>query len=113
MKNFLFICSANLRRSKTGEDYFAEQYPHLNFESAGTNIKMCQKEGTNPLSEELLEWADLIFLMEPRHQNAAKKMGKGNYGTKMKVLHIPDRFKYYQTDLIELFREKVLAFLEA
>jgi predicted protein tyrosine phosphatase len=47
MQNILFICSANKDRSKTGEDYFAEQYPDLNFESAGTNQKTCNQLGTN------------------------------------------------------------------
>lgn len=54
MKNILFICSANKERSKTAEDYFSGRFPHVNFNSCGTNIKLCEKEGTNPLTEDLL-----------------------------------------------------------
>ena len=51
--NYIFICSANKQRSKTAEDYFAEKHPEYNFKSAGTNIKICRKEGTTPLTEDL------------------------------------------------------------
>jgi len=56
IKNILFVCSANKQRSKTGEDYFSTIYPNRNFKSAGTNLKVCEKEGTNPLTEEMLIW---------------------------------------------------------
>ena len=113
MKKILFICSANIQRSKTAEDYFAAQYPQNEYVSAGTNIKMCQREGTIPLDEDLLIWADLILVMENRHLQATKKIGKGNYGKKIKVLNIPDRYKYYQPELLDLLEEKVRPYLSS
>lgn len=107
MKNILFVCSANKQRSKTADDYFSEKYPKLNFDSAGTNLKICHKEGTNPITDEMAEWADVIYVMEKRHKEGINKLTSENYSKKIKVLNIPDRFKYYQKELIELLEEKV------
>lgn len=63
----LFICSANKQRSKTAGDYFAAIYPDQEFQSAGTNLKICRKEGTTELTEDLLTWADKIYVMESKH----------------------------------------------
>ncbi len=63
----LFICSANKQRSKTAEAYFARKHPEYNFKSAGTNIKICRKEGTTELTEDLLQWADKVYVMEKKH----------------------------------------------
>ena len=112
MKNFLFVCSANKQRSKTADDYFSEKYPSLQFDSAGTNLKICQKEGTNPMTEELAEWADVIFVMEKRHKDLINKHTNKSYSKKIRVLPIPDRFKYYQKELIELLNDKLDSFLK-
>lgn len=111
-QHFLFVCSANKQRSKTADDYFSEKYPSLQFESAGTNLKICQKEGTNPMTEELAEWADVIFVMEKRHKDLINKHTNKSYAKKIRVLHIPDRFKYYQKELIELLNDKLDSFLK-
>jgi predicted protein tyrosine phosphatase len=112
MKNILFVCSANIQRSKTAEDYFAEQYPSLEFASAGTNLKLCQKEGTNPLTEAMMLWADCVLVMEERHRKAIKTNGGARFGNKIRVLRIPDRYKYYQRELIDLLEEKAGGFLK-
>ena len=62
--NILFVCSANIQRSKTGENYFSSIYSDFFFQSAGTNLKLCITEGTNPLTSELLIWSDLVFCNE-------------------------------------------------
>ena len=110
----LFVCSANKQRSRTAEDYFAQKYPDLEeyiFDSAGTNLVICQKEGTNPLTEQLLEWADDIFVMEKKHLEIIKKnISKGTENKnihKIKVLRIADRYKYYQPELLEILDEKM------
>jgi predicted protein tyrosine phosphatase len=106
MKHFLFVCSANKRRSKTAEDYFSALYPHLTFSSAGTNLKICEKEGTTPLSEEMLIEADLVLVMENKHFQQISQHTSGKYGRKIVVLGIEDRYKYYQPELIELLVKK-------
>ncbi len=106
MANILFICSANKQRSPTAADYFTEKFPSLEFESAGTNRKTCHKEGTTPVTEELMEWADLVMVMEERHRQLIVKNGGSHFGGKISVLAIPDRFKYYQKELIALLVTK-------
>lgn len=106
-KNFLFVCSANKQRSKTGEDYFSTFYPQLHFLSCGTNIKICRKEGTTPLSETLLLWADTIFVMEKKHLQAIAKFSNSPVTKKVIVLAVEDKYKYYQKELIEILHKKI------
>ncbi len=102
----LFICSANKQRSKTAEDYFSEQYPEQEFRSAGTNFKICFQEGTVPVSEELLAWADAIQVMEKRHKDFILKTFGSSHKSKISILQIPDRYKYYQKELLDLLAER-------
>ena len=108
----LFICSVNKQRSKTAEDYFSSIYPNLNFQSAGTNIKQCEREGTNPVSEEMLVWADLIFVMENKHAKFIKDTFGNGYQSKVIVLNIEDKYKYYQKELIALLISKTKKYFD-
>ncbi|HRB72397.1 MAG TPA: phosphotyrosine protein phosphatase [Flavobacterium sp.] len=111
-KNILFICSANKQRSKTAEDYFSTKYPQKTFTSAGTNLKICEREGTNPLTTALLEKADLIFVMENRHKKEVKNVINGQLKKEIIILNISDIYKYYQKELLEILEEKVTAYLK-
>lgn len=104
----LFVCSANKQRSKTAEDYFASKYNGYEFLSAGTNLKICRKEGSTELTKDLLEWAEVVYVMEKRHLEQIQKNTGSTYYTKIKVLGIPDIYKYYDVGLIELLEERVL-----
>lgn len=106
--NILFVCSANKMRSKTADDYFSSKYPSINFNSAGTNHKKCQEEGTNPLEEPLLEWADVVYVMEHKHKKIINKHVGKKFDTKIKVLGIPDNYEYYQKELIKLLENKCI-----
>lgn len=103
----LFVCSANKQRSKTGEDYFSILYPKREFRSAGTNLKLCQAEATNPLTEEMLIWADTVFVMENKHAQLIKQNTANKYRNKIIVLGIEDIYKYYQKELIEILISKI------
>lgn len=106
-KTILFVCSANKQRSKTAEDYFSEQYPQINFISAGTNIKICQKEGTNSILDIELEKVDIIYVMEKKHKNFINSITESKYSKSIKVLNIPDIYKYYQKELLIILKEKI------
>jgi predicted protein tyrosine phosphatase len=106
MKKILFVCSANKQRSKTASDYFSEKFTAYEFDSAGTNHKICNKEGTQPLTEALMQWADLVIVMEEKHSRIITKNGGSHFRKKIKVLSIPDRYKYYQKELILLLEMK-------
>jgi len=105
--NILFICSANKLRSKTAEDYFSEINNQHIFSSAGTNVKTCLKEGTTPIDESMLEWADSIYVMEKKHKQEINKFVGDLYNSKIIILNIKDNYKYYQKELIILLENKV------
>ncbi|HEY1038725.1 MAG TPA: phosphotyrosine protein phosphatase [Bacteroidia bacterium] len=107
MTNVLFVCSANKQRSKTAEDHFSILYPKFNFLSAGTNRKICDQEGTTFITEDLIEWADTIFVMEKKHRKQINEYLKQKSSSKIKVLNIKDIYKYNSKELILLLNEKL------
>ncbi len=62
MKRVLFICSQNRLRSPTAEQVFAD-WPGIETSSAGLN-----HDAENPLTPDLLRWADIVFVMEQAHR---------------------------------------------
>lgn len=104
----LFVCSANKDRSKTAEDYFSGEYPKIEFISAGTNIKICKQEGTNPLTEDILKWAERVYVMEEKHRQWIKANIKGKYDYKITVLGVMDIYKYEQKELIDILCQKIV-----
>lgn len=106
MKNILFICSANRDRSKTAEDYFSNLYPMNNYESAGTNKKTCNNLGTNYVSQEQLDAADEIYVMENKHLKLIKEVFGSTWHNKITVLDIKDIYKYGSKELIEILQER-------
>lgn len=70
MKRVLFICSQNRLRSPTAERVFPNR-EGFEVTSAGLN-----PEAETPVSADLLEWADVIFVMERTHRNRLSKKFK-------------------------------------
>jgi predicted protein tyrosine phosphatase len=105
MQKVLFVCSANKDRSKTAEDHFSEVDHSRMYRSAGTNHKICFQEGTTALDQELVDWSELIIVMENKHldwiYNNLNATGKD-----MKVLHIKDIYPYMDKNLIDLLSNK-------
>src|SRR6185369_17245455 len=67
VKNVLFVCSANRLRSPTAEQVFAQR-DGIEVLSAGLN-----NDCGNPVTGELLEWADIVFVMEKTHRTKLSK----------------------------------------
>jgi predicted protein tyrosine phosphatase len=104
----LFVCDANRLRSPTAEAIFTGR-PHLEVKSAGL-----AKQATVPVSIDLLEWADLIFVMEKRQRNIIQSRFKEIYQRKRIIcLYIPDDFEFMDPHLIELLEERVSPYLES
>ncbi len=59
MKKLLFVCEANAQRSPTFEIWFKEHRPDYEVKSTGVSWGYPER-----LNEELLEWADRVFLMD-------------------------------------------------
>jgi len=106
MKHVLFVCSQNRLRSPTAEQVFA-RHPGIECASAGTN-----HDADNPLTPELVEWADIIFVMEKSHRDKLASAFKLNLSSQRVVcLDIPDEYEYMDPELVRLLRARVLRFL--
>jgi predicted protein tyrosine phosphatase len=68
-EHILFVCTANVDRSRTAEDLYRDD-PRFEVRSAGT-----APFAKNPLTRELMQWADRVFVMcekEDRHHTLIK-----------------------------------------
>ena len=101
-RNVLFVCSRNRLRSPTAEQVFAD-WPGIETASAGVD-----HDADNPLTPELLQWADVIFVMERMHRTKLSSRFRAHLGGKRIVcLEIPDDFDYMDPALVRLLQDKV------
>jgi len=99
--NILFLCSANIHRSKTAETLFQEKCSGHTFKSAGLSEKYCRQYGSQLCTTELLDWAEQVYVMEEMHVQRIAKYAGEHYLEKVKVLGIEDIYQYMQPELIE------------
>ena len=101
-RNYLFVCSQNKLRSPTAEHIFAE-VEGINTLSAGTN-----SDADEPLTDDLVAWADFIFLMESTHRNMLRKRhARALDKQRVIVLGIPDEYDYMAPELVALLRDRM------
>ena len=106
MKNVLFVCSQNRLRSPTAEQVFS-RHEHIEVQSAGLD-RTCG----NPVTPELVEWADIIFVMEQAHRNKlAKQFRSSLKNARVIVLGIPDDYEFMDPELVRILEMRVPAFL--
>jgi predicted protein tyrosine phosphatase len=106
MRNVLFICSQNRLRSPTAEQIFANRQG-IDVSSAGLNL-----DAENPVTPELLRWADLVFVMEKAHRTRLSSRFKSHIGGKRVIcLDIPDEYGFMEPSLIRLLEARVPKFL--
>lgn len=98
----LFVCSQNKWRSRTAETIFKNNGTHQ-IKSAGT-----EKTAKIKLTQGLINWADLVFVMETKHKRKIiEKYGFKEEETSLEVLDIPDDYQYMDEDLIEILQFKL------
>lgn len=105
MKHILFVCTANVDRSRTAQDFFREQFTELHFSSAGIDREATERAGTQFLTQALLDQADLVLVMEDKHRQWIEAQLKANSAV-IHVLEIPDNYLYYSLELIGLLQQK-------
>lgn len=106
MKNVLFICTANKLRSPTAEQVFSNR-TDIEVMSAGLD-KACG----NPVTPELIEWANLIFVMEKAHRNKLSKSFRAHLKTARVIcLDIPDDYEFMDPALVRILEARVPRFL--
>jgi predicted protein tyrosine phosphatase len=101
-----FVCDKNRLRSATAERLFGD-HPQLEVRSAGVD-----KDATVVVSRELLEWADLVFVMEKRQRNIIHSRFNQIYkGKQIVCLYVPDEFDFMDPLLIALLKDRVTDYL--
>ena len=94
----LFICNQNQNRSKTAELLFKK---HYETKSAGLYNE-------HPVTQEQLEWADVIVVMEDAQRTELSKRFPRHYLQKRIVsLNIPDIYRKDQPELVQELRKKI------
>ncbi|MET3132251.1 putative protein tyrosine phosphatase [Oxalobacteraceae bacterium GrIS 1.11] len=104
--NLLFVCSRNQWRSPTAEQVW-RRHPGLAVRSGGTS-----PNARHPVSAKDVEWADVIFVMEEKHQSRLRaQFGRLLENKRIHVLDIPDEYQFMQPELVEELRQSVAAIL--
>ena len=104
----LFVCSKNQVRSLTAQQVYRSR-PDLEVRSAGL-----KDYARAPLTSELMEWADLVFVFSPRQQRIVEARFRDVADNKRLVcLNVPDRFEYKSPELIQKLTGKLRPYLGA
>ncbi|SKA76142.1 Predicted protein tyrosine phosphatase [Prosthecobacter debontii] len=103
----LFLCSRNHWRSPTAEAIYQND-PRVQVRSAGTSSSARIR-----VSEKLLQWADLVCVMEHTHKRRLREHFPDLYpDLDIEVLDIADDYEFMDPTLIELIRERVEPLLD-
>lgn len=103
----LFICHFNKKRSATAERVFGKD-PTLDVLSAGTS-----DEALVQVNERMLEWADIVFVMDPDQIRDLQRMFPGHAAMDRVVcLQIRDVYDFLDPQLVTLLQERTLPHLE-
>jgi predicted protein tyrosine phosphatase len=102
MRRVLFVCSQNRLRSPTAEQVFSK-WPGIEAASAGLD-----EDASVPLTPELLQWADTIFVMEKSHRNKLSRKFKQHLKSQRVIcLNIPDEYGFMDPQLVQLLKAAV------
>ncbi len=102
MTRVLFICSQNRLRSPTAEHVFAGR-DGLDVTSAGLN-----HDAEEPLTPELVAWADVIFVMERAHERRLRqRFGRHLRHQRVVCLGIPDDYAFLDARLVAILEDRV------
>lgn len=92
----LFVCAANAQRSPTFEDWFKKNKPQYDVASAGIYYGY-----PNQVNEEILAWADKIFLMD-LSQEIFIKYRYPEFLHKCEIIGCSDQYSRDSSELKEL-----------
>ena len=96
MTRVLFICGKARVRSPTAAQIFAE------WDGIRTDFGGLSNDADDALSADQIDWADVIMVMERRHQTRLNdRFRRTLAGKKVLVLDIRDRYTFMEQALIE------------
>jgi protein-tyrosine phosphatase len=97
----LFICHYNRKRSATAERVFSKD-PSLEVLSAGTS-----DEAMVQVNQRMLEWADVVFVMDDDQVQALRKMFPSHPCLDDVVcLNILDTYHFLDPELVAMLQER-------
>jgi predicted protein tyrosine phosphatase len=106
LSNLLFICSKNQWRSPTAELLFKNHARH-HARSAGTGNKARIK-----INEKLIAWADVIFVMERKHNDLLTRYFSETIAGKTIInLDIEDDYLFGDEELISILKSSLHEYL--
>lgn len=86
----LFICTANINRSKTGQLFYSKKY-----ETQSAGLFCDNTDSTTLINNQLLGWADIIVIFEDEHLEELKKRFPESFNSlKIINLQIPDIYSF-------------------
>ncbi len=102
VQKLLFVCGHNLNRSLTAEKIY-RGFAGYEVKSAGL-----RPEARIKVSQELLEWADLIFVMELEQGQALRRTFKKTLaGKRLVCLGIRDTYGYMNLELVKVLKTRL------
>jgi len=105
--HILFLCTANINRSKSAEVLCGHLDDNNTYRSAGLSAKYTAVHNSTLCTEELLTWADKVYIFENMHLDRIKQYTKDKYLNKISNLDIEDRYKYMNPELVQLLKLKI------
>ncbi len=94
--NILVVCGRNKKRSRTAEHIFKND-ARFHIRSAGVSPQSERK-----ISENDLNWADIVLVMENNHKNKIQKIYTHLELPLIEVLEIEDIYEFMDEYLIEI-----------
>jgi predicted protein tyrosine phosphatase len=106
MRKVLMVCTGNLDRSPTAAMVLAEMRAAAWVASAGT-----ETWAENRLTQELVEEADVICVMEDAHHRFIRNRFGDQHAQKVVILDVPDVYICGEQELKRILRTKLRAAL--
>ncbi len=84
-----------------------KNHPVHKARSAGTSNKARIK-----VNQKLIDWADVVFVMEHKHKDMLKQQPLLNItGKQLVILNIEDNYRYCDPELIEMLKRSLSNYL--
>jgi len=80
------------------------------YKSAGLSAKYTALNNSTLCTEELLCWADKVYVFEPMHLDRIRQYTKNKYISKILNLNIEDKYRFMNEELIQLLKLKILEY---
>ena len=97
----LVVCGRNKRRSRTAE-YIFKNDNRFQIKSAGLS-----SQSDIQLSEKLINWADVIFVMDNGQRNRIQNQYRTMQLPDIHNLHIADDYEYLEPELIDMLTTRI------